>query len=114
MPRDELRLPETVDTYGQALYWARQERRYSIRQLAEVIGVSASYIVDLEHDRRTPAKVDEIAKALNLNLADLQERAGCTRDLKDWLSKNPKLIRLLRDIQAQRCKPSVMKALGLK
>ena len=114
MPRDELRLPERIDTYGEALNWARHERGRTLRQLADEIGVSASYIVDMEHDRRPPAKVNEIAKALNVNLADLQERAGCTRDLKDWLSKHPKLIRLLRDIQAQRCKPTVMKALGLK
>jgi transcriptional regulator with XRE-family HTH domain len=98
----QLRIPEEQRTLGQAIYWARHKRHLTVRQLADRVGVSAAFLCDIEHDRRATTKLKEFAGALDVPLADLEGRSGLTKDLKDWLSRHPKLIQLLRDIKGRR------------
>ncbi len=97
-----MKIPPEQQTLGQAIYWARTERRMTVRQLAERVGVSPPFICDIEHDRRSTTKLTEFAEALDIPAIELESRAGLTKDLKDWLSRHPKLIRLLQDIRNRR------------
>jgi transcriptional regulator with XRE-family HTH domain len=108
-----LRIPDSEVTFGQAVRWARLQRGWTLRQLAAATFVSAVFWCDVEHDRRQTDRAEQLADVLGVELADLERRQGVTRGLTDWLSQNPKLVALLRDIRACRCKPSVLKALGL-
>lgn len=104
----ELRIPDSETTFGQALRWAREQRHMTLRQLGDAVGVTAAFLSDVEHDRRQVGDVAVYAKILMVSLADLERRQGVTADLTDWLSKNPKLLMLLRDIRANRCRPLVL------
>lgn len=97
-----MKFPDDIKTLGQAVYHARNERRLTIRQLADRVGVSAPFICDIEHDRRATNKLTELAEALDIPYGELEKRAGLTRELKDWLSHHPKLIQLLQDIRNRR------------
>lgn len=103
------RIPKSEQTFGQAIRWAREQRRLTLRALGDAVGLSAPFLNDLEHDRRQTTKVAELASILRVHIDDLEARQGLTADLKDWLSENPKLLALLRDIRACRCKPLVLK-----
>lgn len=107
-----LRIPTSVTTFGEAIRWAREQRRLTLRGLAAAVGVSPPFQSDLEHDRRTTTRVADYATVLGVALEDLENRQGFSRDLKDWLSKRPDLIAILRDIRACRCKPLVLKKAG--
>lgn len=109
-----LRIPGAVTTFGQAIRWARRARGLTLRQLAERLGVTAPFVCDIEHDRRQTSRTAQIATALVVALEDLESREGMNEDLGDWLSRNPKLVSVIRDIRACRCKPVVLKALQLK
>lgn len=97
-----MKFPKDVKSLGQAVYHARNERKLTLRQLAQKVGLSAVFLCDVEHDRRSTSKLPELAQALQIPLVELENRAGLTKDLKDWLSHHPKLIQLLRDIQSRR------------
>ncbi|HRD86654.1 MAG TPA: helix-turn-helix transcriptional regulator [Accumulibacter sp.] len=68
-------------TFGNRLRRFRQERKMTMEQLAEAVGVSKSYIWALENNpeqrvQRTSATVmNNLAKALGLNLLDLMGEA---------------------------------------
>lgn len=98
-----LRIPNEARTFGEALRWARKQRDMTLRQLGEAIGVSAPFLCDIEHDRRQTNRVEQLSRALGVELSDLERRQGVTEDLTDWLARNPKLVALLRDIRARRC-----------
>ena len=97
-----LPIPVSEVTFGQAVRWAREQRRLTLRQLGERLGVSAVYLCDIEHDRRGQPLAAELAKVLGVRLVDLEARSGLTPDLKDWLSKRPDLIAALREVQRGR------------
>ena len=68
-------------TFGNRLRRFRQERKITMEQLAEAVGVSKSYIWALENNpeqraQRTSATVmNSLAKALEINLLDLMGEA---------------------------------------
>lgn len=91
-------LPELIRT-------RRLARKWSLRRLAESIGVTPAYVADLEAGRRQPSA--ELKKRLSaaleissneLALAD----ARLTSDLRDWIEERPQLISMLH---ALRCSP---------
>lgn len=102
------RIPESEQTFGQAIRWAREQRRMTLRALAAAVGVSAPFQSDLEHDRRETIKVAEYAAVLRVHLEDLEARQGLTANLKDWLSGQPELLRLLQEIHGRRVGPLVL------
>ena len=108
MSARRLRIPDEVQTFGQAVRWAREQRGKTLRGLAREMGITAPAVCDIEHDRRSTSRVEQIATILQVEQKDLEARLGTIVDLKDWLSKNPKLIALLRDIKAQRCSPIII------
>ena len=98
----QLNIPGIVYTFGQAIRWARLAQGITLRQLATEVGVTPSFICDLEKDRRQTNRVIEFAAALGVTVEELECRQGVTEDLTDWLSKHPELIKEIRDIRAGR------------
>lgn len=70
------------NAFGNRLRRFRQERKMTMEQLAEAVGVSKSYIWALENNpeqrvQRTSATVmNSLAKALGVNLLDLMGEAS--------------------------------------
>lgn len=63
-------------TLGKLLRQARKKKGWTIKQLADVVGVSGVSICYYENDKRVP-KLDHLkwlAQALNLSLSELIER----------------------------------------
>lgn len=89
-----------VATLGEAVRMLREERRITLRALAERIGVSAPFLSDVEHNRRSTDKLPELAEALGVPVEDLQRLDGrVPPDLKEWLAANPGLVSLLKEMQ---------------
>jgi len=97
----KLQLPAEVVTLGDAIRWLREERGMTLRALAKKVNVTAPFLSDLEHNRRNTDKLTEIAKALHVDVAELQRLDGrLTADMKDWIAANPGIVALLKDIRA--------------
>ena len=95
-----MRVPTGV-SLGEAVRILREDQRITLRALAEKVGVSAPFLSDLEHGRRQTDRYSELAEALGVPEADLRALdPRVTPELKDWLATNPRLVSLLKDMQA--------------
>lgn len=93
--------PDTLGTYIRS---ARLSRKVSLRQLAAAVGVTASYISDIENDRRVPSEevLERIARQLELDLDELFARTGrLDQDTEEYLKRSPAAVRLFRRIARQ-------------
>ncbi len=80
---------------GRAIKLCRTQRGYSQEQLAELAGISVSYLSLLERNERDPAlsKIEQIATALRVPVsilaflgADAIELSGVSEDLRGKLA----------------------------
>jgi transcriptional regulator with XRE-family HTH domain len=95
------RIPPGVRSLGEAIRLLREDQGMTLRALAEKVGVSAPFLSDLEHGRRQTDKYDELAAALRVSVDDLKELdPRVTTELQQWLTENPKLVALLKDMQS--------------
>ena len=77
------------------------------RELAEKIGIAASYLNDIEKEKRTapkPSIIKKLSNLLKVNNEDLNDLAGISKkslapDIKDYVQSNPKIISLIRSIK---------------
>ena len=77
------------------------------REMAIKIGVSASYLNDIEKEKRTAPKLDiikKISSILSIDNKRLNDLAGYSKktlapDINDFIVKNPKINSLIRTIQ---------------
>ena len=77
------------------------------RELAKKIGIAASYLNDIEKEKRTAPKPNIIKKLsviLKVNLNDLNDLAGISKrevppDISEYIENNPKIISLIRSIK---------------
>ena len=72
MPKRQKTNPKTL---GHNVRKARKAQKFTIEQLAEKVGMKASYIEDLENDEITDIPADvlfRIANALGTTIADLR------------------------------------------
>ena len=77
------------------------------RELAEKIGIAASYLNDIEKEKRTapkPSIIKKLSNLLKVNNEDLNDLAGISKksiapDIKDYVQNNPKIISLIRSIK---------------
>jgi transcriptional regulator with XRE-family HTH domain len=62
-----------MNSFGEVVRDARLAKGMTLRQLAKILGVSAAFLCDVEHDRRKPARdrLPEFAEALGVELNDL-------------------------------------------
>lgn len=102
-------LPAEVKTFGRAIRYFREQRGLTLRALARAVNLSAPFVSDIEHDRRSTTHLDVFAKALGVTKADL-EKFQLTNDLKDWLGANPDMLSLLRQIRASGTSPEELRS----
>ena len=96
-----------IKKFGPFIREVRIQKGIGQRELASKIGVSASYLNDIEKDKRTAPKLDiikKISKILSIDNKKLNDLAGISKktlapDINDFISKNPKINSLIRTIQ---------------
>ena len=95
------------DTFGSHIKTLRTARNIGQRELARNIGVSPSYLNDIENNKRlAPRKeiIKKIAHILEANLENLFDLAGKSKnrippDIPDIIKKNNEIPSLLRTIE---------------
>jgi len=93
-----------TDTFGSHIKTLRTARNIGQRELARAIGISPSYLNDIENNKRAaPSKgiIKKIAVILEANLENLYDLAGKSKnnippDIPDIIKKNKEIPSLLR------------------
>ena len=91
-------------TFGSYIRDLRIKNNIGQRELAKKIGVAASYLNDMEKNKRTAPRTNIIKKLSVLLKADLDllnDLAGSSKktvapDIFDYIESNPKVVSLLR------------------
>ena len=100
--------------FGEFLQRKRTEKQITLRKMAEMIGITAPYLTDIEKDRRNPPKMEKlelISQILMLNDEDkttMYDLAGKKRnsvapDLPDYIMEHDYVssaLRTARDLDA--------------
>ena len=100
-----MRRTRETETLGAYIRQARVRRGITLRQLAGQLGITPSYLSDIENDRRVPAQevLEGISRSLRLDLNELLARAGrLDPETQEYLKRSPAAIRLFRRIAAHR------------
>lgn len=96
----------TPESIGEAIRRLRLEAGYTLRGFAEMVGISAPYQSDIEHNRRVPT--DELlrktAKILSRKLPVTYEAlrklsARIETDLQQLVQQTPEVNQLLREVK---------------
>lgn len=97
-------IPESVKTFGDAIRWAREQKRMTLRAFAAKAGVSAPFASDVEHDRRHPSDIEKWAALLDVPAKELIARRA-KKSMEEWAKKNPELAAWLKEQRPprQRC-----------
>ena len=77
------------------------------RELAGIIGVAASYLNDIEKEKRTAPKqtvIKKLSKLLKVNINVLNDLAGISKgnvapDIGEYIENNPSIVSLIRSIK---------------
>lgn len=86
---------------GGVIRRARLDLGLTLRDVASRIGMSHSYINDIEHGAKSPSEMSlmRLAKALNLNCDDLLLRVGAVNSkAKLYFTEHPDAMLILRTI----------------
>ena len=94
-------------TFGSYIRGLRIENKIGQRELAKKIGIAASYLNDIEKDKRTAPKNDvikKIASILKTDLNLLNDLVGNSKkdlapDIIDYIKKNPEIVSLIRSFK---------------
>ena len=100
--------------FGEFLQRKRTEKQITLRKMAEMIGITAPYLTDIEKDRRNPPEMEKlelISRILMLNDEDkttMYDLAGKKRnsvapDLPDYIMEHDYVsaaLRTARDLDA--------------
>ena len=70
--------PSKTKSCGEVIREARVARNMSLRELAKRVGITPSYVSDIENDRRVPAEdvLRALSTELELDFDDLMARSG--------------------------------------
>ncbi len=93
-----------IKKFGSYIREKRMTAGLGQRELAKKIGLAASYLNDIEKNKRSAPKYDIIKKLssiLKIDLDLLNDLAGSSKktlppDILDYIGKNPKIISLIR------------------
>ena len=91
-------------SFGSYIRKLRTEKDIGQRELAKKIGVAASYLNDIEKDKRTAPKneiIKKLSKILKADLTTLFDLAGASKktiapDIEEYIKNNPEIISLIR------------------
>ena len=94
-------------TFGSFIREQRIKLEVGQRELAGKIGIAASYLNDIEKNKRKAPKqiiIKKISKVLKINLEDLNDLAGISKgnvapDIGEYIENNPEIISLIRSIK---------------
>ena len=94
-------------TFGSFIREQRIKLEVGQRELADKIGIAASYLNDIEKNKRKAPKqiiIKKISKILKINLEDLNDLAGISKgnvapDIGEYIENNPEIISLIRSIK---------------
>lgn len=104
----------SYNNFGDFLQKKRMEKRITLRKMAELLGITAPYLTDIEKDRRNPPekeKLERISQILTLSDEDktlMYDLAGKKRnsvapDLPDYIMEHSYVsaaLRTARDLDA--------------
>jgi L-glutamine-phosphate cytidylyltransferase len=93
--------------FGALIRELRIKNGFGQRELASKIGVAASYLNDIEKEKRTAPKqivIKKLSKLLKININDLNDLAGISKgnvapDIREYIESNPKIVSLIRSIK---------------
>ena len=93
--------------FGPFIREIRIQKGLGQRELASKIGVSASYLNDIEKDKRTAPKLDiikKISKILSIDNKKINDLAVISKntlatDINEFIAKNPKISSFIRTTQ---------------
>ncbi len=93
--------------FGSYIRNLRLKYKIGQRELAEKIGIAASYLNDIEKNKRTAPKLNVINKISNILKIDknyLHDLAGISKksvapDISEYIEANPRIISLIRNIK---------------
>ena len=101
-------------TLGEVLRDARVKADLTLRVLAKKLDITASYISDIENDRRTPSEdvLQKLADELNLKFDELMSLAGRVGDQAErYMKQHPAAGVLFRRISDRRLPEEDLKKL---
>ena len=98
---------QNKNKFGLFIRELRIKKNIGQRDLAKKIGVSPSYLNDIEKEKRSAPKlavIKKLSKYLETNLDELNDLAGVSKkevapDISEYMEKNPKIISLIRSIK---------------
>ena len=94
-------------SFGSLIRESRIKNGFGQRELATKIGVAASYLNDIEKEKRSAPKqivIKKISKILKININILNDLAGISKgnvapDIGEYIENNPKIVSLIRSIK---------------
>ena len=101
---------------GDRIKQARLERGLTLRGVASSLGLSPSYLNDIEYNRRTPSD-DALQKISTLFDLDIDEllaaagRVGISKDAEQYIRENPSAGVLFRAVTNERLPEEELKKL---
>lgn len=100
--------------FGASMRFIREQRGIKIREIANKVGMTATYISDIERGNNNPPGkklMQKILMALEIQETELQnylydlaarERGGVSEDIADYIMSNDDLRRVIRMTQRQK------------
>jgi len=93
--------------FGLFIRELRIKNGFGQRELASKIGVAASYLNDIEKEKRSAPKqivIKKLSKLLKININTLNDLAGISKgnvapDIGEYIEDNPKIVSLIRSIK---------------
>jgi len=93
--------------FGSYIRELRIKNEIGQRELADKIGIAASYLNDIEKDRRAAPKqivIKKLSTLLKVNINHLNDLAGISKgnvapDIGEFIENNPKIVSLIRSIK---------------
>ena len=83
------------------------DQKIGQRELAKKVGIAASYLNDIEKEKRSAPKqiiIEKISKILKVDIDSLSDLAGISKgdfasDIVEYIENNPRIVSLIRSIK---------------
>ncbi len=102
-------------TLGDILREARLAKKLGLRELAREMGITPSYVSDIENDRRIPSEevFRKLSTRLDLNADELLALAGrFSEEAERYMKRNPSVGMLFRRITENKLKEDEIQKLA--
>ena len=93
--------------FGSLIRELRIKNGFGQREMATKIGIAASYLNDIEKEKRSAPKqivIKKLSNLLKVNIDTLNDLAGISKgnvapDIGEYIEKNPRIVSLIRSIK---------------